>query len=127
MTQFYGTSNVVLGSPAAVTAAGTTQATAASGLQVGCNVLTSATSQTGATLPSGLVNGTSGQPSAGPGQAVVVSVPSSVTASAVVYPATSTGSINGLAAGTGITIPAAKTAIFINKDGNDNWMSILSA
>jgi hypothetical protein len=111
------TSLVVLGSSTGVTTAGTTQATATAipaGV-VGLVTLTTAASQTGATLPVG----------AAPGQTLVIY--NSTATTGVVYPATAAGKINGGSAGAGVNLTTLKANVFSNADGADNWVMVASA
>jgi hypothetical protein len=84
----------------------------------GVNVLNSATGNTAYTLPAG----------AGNGVYVVVEVLSGSTASALIFPATSTNQIyyGSLAAGASMTVAAGKSAVYISM-GSGNWVGVLSA
>jgi hypothetical protein len=47
--------------------------------------------------------------------------------SATVFPATAAGKLNNGSAGAAVSVAQNKTAEFINLDGADNWMAIVSA
>lgn len=98
--------------PQALTTTGTTQATAAAILSH-LVTLTTASSQTGAILPSGAKVGT----------AYYVSNPTA-TAGIVYAPASTT--LNGAASTTGLSLAQNKAAIFI-QTAKGVWVSILTA
>lgn len=47
--------------------------------------------------------------------------------SATVFPATSAGKINNGSAGAAVSVAQNKTAAFVNLDGADNWLAVVSA
>ena len=47
--------------------------------------------------------------------------------SATVFPTTAAGKINNGSAGAAVSVAQNKTAEFVNLDGADNWMAVVSA
>lgn len=111
-------SSMTFGTPgvAAVAAAGTTLGTGAPIAGPGFQNVSGASGTNGITLPS-----TSGSP----GAAVPIPIYNSNASNALlVYPNTSTGTINGGSAGAALSVAAGKSCILWPIDSSDDWISI---
>jgi hypothetical protein len=97
-----------------LTAAGTTIADALQ-LAAAINVFGTVAASSGAKLIAGV----------GRGNPIVVRNGTATNAVAV-YPATSTGTINGGSAGAAFSVAATKSAVFY-PHGSDNWTAVLGA
>lgn len=85
------------------------------------------------TSPSANVIAASGQVAAAlpawaqPGAVFTILNSAATAVSATIFPATPNGKINNGSAGAAVSVAQNKTAVFVNLDGADNWMAVLSA